>query len=197
MKVLVISDTHGRHRELVGLPDADVLVHCGDVTEGGTEEEGMDFLEWFVGLEYEHKIFVAGNHDFCFHGGAQVEGLPGNCHFLNYESVVIEGVKFHGVPYSVADEISGRYGEGIAAIPVDTEVLISHDAPCGILDLSDGIHYGSLPLLRRVEYVRPAFHLFGHVHASAGMVKYGRTTFVNAAVCSKGRLGNRYSVLSL
>lgn len=40
MTILQISDTHNRHRLLTNLPTADVLVHCGDFTDMGTEEEG-------------------------------------------------------------------------------------------------------------------------------------------------------------
>ena len=38
MKILQISDTHGLHRQLADLPAADVIVHCGDFTEAGTED---------------------------------------------------------------------------------------------------------------------------------------------------------------
>lgn len=39
MKILQISDTHNRHSLLSHLPIADVIVHCGDFTEYGTEKE--------------------------------------------------------------------------------------------------------------------------------------------------------------
>lgn len=35
MRLLHISDTHGRHKELQRLPDADILVHSGDFTLDG------------------------------------------------------------------------------------------------------------------------------------------------------------------
>ena len=50
MRILQISDTHNRHDELTNLPEADVVIHCGDFTEQGTEEETLDFLNWFIGL---------------------------------------------------------------------------------------------------------------------------------------------------
>ena len=65
MKILQISDTHNKHQILTNLPTADVIVHCGDFTEQGTEEEVLDFLNWFIELPYKHKIFVTGNHDLC------------------------------------------------------------------------------------------------------------------------------------
>ena len=68
MKILHISDTHGKHHQLKDLPEADVIVHTGDITEEGTEEEVKDFIEWFCSLPYKHKIFIAGNHDDCLYG---------------------------------------------------------------------------------------------------------------------------------
>ncbi len=210
MKILLISDTHNRHRELNKLPAADVVVHCGDVTENGTAEELGDFLEWFSGLPYRHKIFVAGNHDFCLHremgfggklsgegllserpdrtltaerSGSLEEyyaGLQENSHFLNYSGTVIDGVKFYGLPYSVADDRSGKYWAGIDGIPDDVDILISHEPPCGVLDFSEGIHWGNLPLLRKVTAVRPGFHIFGHIHASPGTEEIDGITYINA-----------------
>ena len=58
MKILHLSDTHNKHRQLTDLPDADVFVHCGDFTDNGTEEEVLDFLNWLIELPYPHKIFM-------------------------------------------------------------------------------------------------------------------------------------------
>ena len=64
MKILQISDTHNQHRQLTDLPAADVIVHCGDFTDNGTEGEVLNFLNWFIELSYPHKIFkTLQNHD--------------------------------------------------------------------------------------------------------------------------------------
>ncbi len=181
MKILVISDTHGYHRELKRLPAADVIVHCGDMTENGNEEEAMDFLEWFLDLPYEHKIFIAGNHDFCLHGTG-IEGLPEGCHFLNYCGVTIDGVKFYGVPYSVADYRSGRYHDEIENIPEDVQVLVTHQPPYGILDVCDERHFGDSYLLQKVLCLNPEYHIFGHAHDNPGVMKSNGSTYVNALV---------------
>ena len=46
MKVIAISDTHGLHQS-VKIPKADLLIHAGDLTEYGIEEDLIDFLDWF------------------------------------------------------------------------------------------------------------------------------------------------------
>ena len=72
--ILHISDTHSQHRQLTQLPDADILVHSGDFTMNGSEQEAIDFANWFCDLPYFHKIFICGNHDACLYG-TQIDGL--------------------------------------------------------------------------------------------------------------------------
>ena len=80
MKILHLSDTHGLHHRLDDMPEADVIVHSGDISNSGTEEEVLDFLNWFIELPYPHKIFVTGNHDLCLWEAEGIEDLPGNIH---------------------------------------------------------------------------------------------------------------------
>ena len=63
MRILHISDTHSKHRELPPLPNADIIIHSGDFTFAGSENEAYDFIKWFCDLPFQHKIFIAGNHD--------------------------------------------------------------------------------------------------------------------------------------
>ena len=97
LKILHLSDTHGVHRRLRDLPEADILVHSGDFTMSGSEAETLDFLEWVCDLPYRHKVLVAGNHDACLYG-AHPDGLDDNVHYLCGSGLEIEGLKFWGVP---------------------------------------------------------------------------------------------------
>ena len=56
MTILHISDTHSQHRRLTQLPDADILVHSGDFTMNGSEQEAIDFMNWFCDLPYPTKF---------------------------------------------------------------------------------------------------------------------------------------------
>lgn len=106
MTILHISDTHGKHHQLRELPLADILVHSGDFTMAGTEDEAIDFLEWFIDLPHRHKILVAGNHDDCLRGES-IEGLPDNCHYLDCSGVTIHGITFYGIPLFMEDVMEG------------------------------------------------------------------------------------------
>ena len=87
------------------MPKADVLVHSGDISHNGTEDEVLDFLNWFIELPYQHKIFVTGNHDLCLWDAEGIEDLPDNGEDMipNNIDVVIT----HEPPIMILDQSSG------------------------------------------------------------------------------------------
>ena len=181
MTILHISDTHNRHRQLQDLPAADVIVHSGDFTMAGTESEVMDFMKGFCNLPYAHNVFIAGNHDDCLFG-ADINGLPDNCHYLYDNGVTIEGMRFFGIPMFVEDDISGNYTKMLEHITTDTDVLITHQPPFGILDKSGRFHFGSKILDEAVKRIKTKAHLFGHIHAANGLYQSNGVIFSNAAM---------------
>lgn len=189
MRILHISDTHGCHYRLKDLPTADVLVHSGDFTMTGTEKEALDFIEWFCDLSYPNKIFICGNHDECMYG-ANIDGLDSNVHYLCNSGLVLDGIKFYGVPMFMGDCITNRQKQNYANIPKDTDVLITHTPAYGILDLDNGIrgefiNYGSEELLDRLSAVNLRAHLFGHIHRQHGVLKQFGTIYSNGAIMNE------------
>ena len=181
MKLLHISDTHGKHKLLSDLPKADIIVHSGDVSMTGTEEEIIDFLIWFLDLPYKYKVFVPGNHDDCLID-ADISGLDDNCFVLDNKGIEIEGIIIYGVPAFIEFSINGEEEKFINSIPKNTDILVTHQPPYGILDFSDGIHYGSPLLLKRLMEIKPRFHLFGHIHNDYGIEKRTHTLYSNASI---------------
>ena len=172
MKILHLSDTHGLHHRIKEMPKADVIVHSGDISNTGTEEEVLDFLNWFIELHYPHKIFVTGNHDLCLWDAEDIEELPGNVHFLQDKGVEIDGLKFFGIAYNHSEEL----------IPIGTDIVITHEPPVMILDKSAGTHWGNASLRNRILEIKPRYHLFGHAHDGYGINKQDGIVFSNAAL---------------
>ena len=154
------------------MPEADIIIHCGDISNSGTEEEVLDFLNWMIELPYQHKIFVMGNHDLCLWDAEGIEDLPDNLYFLQDKSVNIDGKKFFGLAYNHSEKL----------IPEDADIVITHEPPVMILDESSGTHWGNAPLRNRIFETKPRYHLFGHAHNSYGTIKQDGIVFSNAAL---------------
>ena len=64
MRVICISDTRGGHHALTPiLPPGDVLLHAGNFTDLGLQEEIRSLNDWLGTLPYRHRLVVAGRHD--------------------------------------------------------------------------------------------------------------------------------------
>lgn len=198
MKILHLSDTHGCHRRLRDLPEADVVVHSGDFTMNGSEAEAIDFMNWLCDLPYRHKIFICGNHDDCLYG-ANIDGLDDNVHYLCNSCIEIDGLKFYGVPMFMGDCITDRQRRNYARIPEDTDILITHSPAYGILDFDDCINYGSEEILERLSSLHNLkAHLFGHIHAQHGIMEQNNVIFSNGAIMNADYTTlNRPNVITL
>ncbi len=207
MRLVLISDTHGLHESL-DLPEGDVLVHAGDLTGKGSADDAAEFIRWFAATPFEHKVFIAGNHDFLAeHEPDKFEALvPAGVHYLNDSAVTIEGVEFHGSPvtpwfynWAFNRERGAEIKRFWDMIPLSTQVLITHGPPHKILDLTDdGENAGCEDLRQRVDEVKPALHVFGHIHEGHGETLVEGTRFVNACVLNtKYRLSYPPQVVDL
>lgn len=196
MKIACISDTHGQERNLK-IPPADVLVHCGDFSNLGSETELQKFAEWLKGLPHERIFINPGNHDgLTFENPVLakqiVEARPG-IRMMLHERLEFGGLKWFFSPWTPEwagwwwmleqPEIEKKWAE----IPDDTEILITHGPPLGILDTverDESIHCGCGALYRRVaELKNLRLHAFGHLHHSGGQTfEHNGVGFYNCAV---------------
>lgn len=210
MRLVCISDTHMAHRGL-HLPDGDVLIHAGDATSTGTSNEVGRFLAWFAAKPHRHKILIAGNHDWLYQRhpdmAAQLLARHPGITYLEDSGVNLEGVRFWGSPWQPwfmdwafnLPRKGPRLREMRNRIPLDTDVLITHGPPHGILDqVHGGEHLGCEELKIRLAAVKPKVHVFGHIHDDFGVAQSHRTTYVNASTCTEAyQASNRPIVLDL
>jgi len=205
--ITVISDTHTQHK-LLDLPGGDTLIFAGDLMNNGhSVYEVHDFLRWFMSQDYDNLIFIAGNHEKRFEDNPEdtaeiLKEYEDLVTYLQDNSCIIsneEGESFniYGSPwqpefYNWAFNLPKDGAELTAkweAIPDNTDILVTHGPPYGILDTS-GHPYnetglGCAILRKRVDLIKPKIHIFGHIHGSYGHEKINGTHFINASVLNE------------
>jgi Icc-related predicted phosphoesterase len=202
-KLTFISDTHTKHEKLNGfLPGGDMLICAGDITSRGYLTEIENFLKWFDKIDnYDHKIFIAGNHDFGFQDQPnETKGLLTGYKTVDYlqDELLLVGngdyedmVKVWGTPWQPEFHnwaFNLPRGQALKEkwdmITVGTDILITHGPPFGKLDYVKypNQNVGCEELMKRVEVIKPKIHVFGHIHEGYGYVFDGNTHYINAAV---------------
>lgn len=196
MKVICLSDTHTMHGEAY-IPDADILIHCGDFTSIGKVSEVIRFNDWLGSLNHiKHKIVVAGNHDLLFEESPEVaQSLLTNATYLQDSEVTIDGIRIYGAPWQPRFHdwaFNVNRGADIRRkwdlIPNNLDILVTHGPPMGYLDevnKNNGDHLGCDELLSAIHRAKPRYHLFGHIHGGYGTDKIGDTNLINCATCDE------------
>lgn len=192
MRIVIISDTHGMHEELGKDLCGDVLIHCGDFCDGfQIDEDDLGKIDhWFGDLAFNEILCIGGNHDFVAQDRMlQNREVFENATYLVDRSVEISGLHFYGSPWLPKlagwahflpdDELSKKWNK----IPTETDVLITHTPPFGILDQPrSGGSVGCSHLRAAVEKLHPKVHCFGHVHASRGEHDETHVQFYNSSI---------------
>jgi len=191
IRIICVSDTHELHRE-IEIPSGDILIHAGDFTFFSQRSSATaDFDRWLGELPHAAKIVVPGNHEFLVEAGTAPSLL--NATLLINRGMESHGLKIWGSPLTNLN--GGAFGRSdseerrriYAQIPPDTDILITHGPPYGILDCEhlSSKHQGCQVLLDVVMKVKPRLHVFGHIHGGYGTITIGPTIFVNAALLTE------------
>jgi calcineurin-like phosphoesterase family protein len=189
IRIACISDTHNTQPTV---PDGNILLHAGDLTNNGTFEELQAQLRWLSSLPHRHKLVIAGNHDRLLDAdyvarfpdrtyegpGTSRSDLDwGDITYLNDSSVTLHhlpGDRTLSIYGSPLTEQCGTFAfqyppvrEGVwdRRVPDGTDVLLVHGPPRGYLD---GGGKGCPQLAREVWRVRPRLVVFGHIHIGYG-----------------------------
>jgi len=200
MRLLFITDIHGRGDGFDRLPAAEVAVLGGDLTQFGTAVDVRAVLDG-----------VAGHFP-------RVLAVLGNCDPPAGESVLCErGVSLHGrttqagglafagfggsntTPFRTPNEWREEEAApvlGALEQPPDLPlVLVSHAPPrgSGADRLPNGASAGSEAVASWVRARCPALVLCGHIHEAVGKFPFEGTTVVNPGAFRAGR----YAVVEL
>jgi Icc-related predicted phosphoesterase len=194
-----IADLHGHYPKLEG---GDLLIVAGDLTARDDYEGYCKFNEWMIGNSRKYKkcIIIAGNHDNgLLPGRFNVESLP-RIEYLCDSGTEFEGYRIWGTPWTKTFEgmnpkckaftcdTEEELAEKWALIPDNTDILITHGPPYGILDQAKKFNYpqtntrmdcflngqfehvGSKSLDKKIGKMKdfPGVHVFGHIHEAYG-----------------------------
>jgi predicted phosphohydrolase len=198
LRIVAISDTHEQHGQ-IDLPEGDLLICAGDISFNGRPPAIADFTRWFAARPHRFKILIAGNHDFLFEANPTLARslLPREVIYLEDSGCRLDlaragepsaPLKFWGspiTPWFFNWAFNRHRGAEIRQywnkIPADTDILITHGPPAGILDRnSAGEPTGCEDLRLAVDRIKPRLHIFGHIHEAHGVEEHGGTTFINA-----------------
>ena len=191
MRLIFISDTHNLHDQ-IELPEGDILLHCGDFSGRGRFHEVESFMKWYGAQPHRYKVLIAGNHDFLAERDPEIfrSLIPENVIYLEDSGVEIDGIHIWGSPIQPCFfdwAFNRQRGADIrkhwALIPENTDVLITHGPPYGILDrvASDNRPVGCRDLLHRINELPLKVAAFGHIHEGYGVLEDAGKMFINAS----------------
>lgn len=187
-------------------------MHAGDVSSRGTDQEILNFINWLEQQKYEFKIFTPGNHDFSLEKNFAYwkdECTKRGIVLLNDSGMIIKSmddpklnIKIWGSPIQpwfhdwafnrrrTLEEATIHNEPWIKnhwdLIPPDTEILLTHGPPMGILDevpRPNGTeeNVGCEELAKKIKDSNVKLHVFGHIHEGRGYHYEPNTTYVNAS----------------
>lgn len=203
MRIVAISDVHNSWGALT-IPECDLLISAGDYSMHGHPATVRSYHEWLNEQPAKYIISGQGNHEewveknFLEAKELAREACP-RVFFVEEEKIVIEDINiwysaitpwFHDWAYNrrAGPEIEEHWKK----IPEDTNILVTHGPPYGILDIvyyPDGVvpkeRVGCWTLGAYVKRIKPDLHIFGHIHGSHGEKHEEGTSYYNVAVCDE------------
>ncbi|KAI1129176.1 ser/Thr protein phosphatase family protein [Nemania abortiva] len=204
-RILIISDTHGEVFNIRPEHKADVVIHCGDLTNESKLDEHRRTLQLLQDLDAPLKLVIAGNHDFTLDTPTFKQKVSEAAEPLEPKLVRREygdygevrrlfdeapGITFldegthkftlnngasmtvYASPYTPStDGNTLQYHPDTGhdfAIEDNTDIVITHGPPLGIMDRTYQGRAGCANLFKAVARVRPLLHCFGHIHEEWG-----------------------------
>ena len=182
------------------------------MNSGYNSNDITSFCKWFNELEqYDHKVFIAGNHDRKFEDKPeQAMEIVNSYKWIDYlqddwiivgdddpHAANVKTAKIYGSPwqpefYNWAFNLP-KGGPGLMskweAIPKDTDILITHGPAQGHLDMSgppyNEPNLGCALLREKLDEQPPKIHVCGHIHGGYGYKFHNGTHYFNASILNE------------
>jgi len=195
MKIVAISDTHSLHDSITSkLPEANILICAGDITNNGSLSDLCKFDKWLGEIKdrYDKILVISGNHDRILEKDPKSKKFLTNCIYLQDELFEWKGIRIYGSPwtpvfynFSFMKQRGPEIRKVWDLIPEDLDILITHGPPIGILDHVPRGHVGCEQLKEVVEIKKPRYNIFGHIHEGYGQIEKDGTIYINASICNE------------
>ena len=180
MKIVFVSDLHGNLID--DIPPCDILCICGDISKHTRSIYetanwfNLKVKKWLNDIPAGEVCIIAGNHDEIFYRKDLLD-TDFRWHYLEDKSIEIKGLKIYGTPWTSIFlnwyfmKSEEQLKQVFDNIPEDTDILMTHGPPLGILDQPIGRnlkHIGSLSLKEVILKKKIPHTAFGHIHGSGG-----------------------------
>lgn len=208
-RLVCFSDTHGLQDQIKHRPEADVLIHAGDLTNTGELEQVQSLVKWLTEYPAQQKIIITGNHDITFQpeyyekNWSRFHSKPYDCRqvrellntscftYLEDEQIDINGYQIYGSPWQPEFcDWAFNLEPGVECksvwdrIPSSVDILVTHGPPFGMNDTtSQGQQKGCNELLKAIQSRNIPVSIAGHIHSGYGVTGDGVTLFANASTC--------------
>ena len=195
MKTFIISDTHESFENLTPEKDTELFIFTGDYGNSSkkTEKQFRKFIDYINQLKIK-SIIIPGNHDtFILAQMAKAKNIikymSEDIYLLDNESIIINDKKFFGLSNQESrfkkreSDFLEKARKRYQKIEEDTEILLTHFPPYGILDLNNkNKNEGSIALLERIDNLENLkYHFFGHIHEGYGVRNINNKKFINVS----------------
>lgn len=184
MRIIYISDIHGKLDAVKALPEADLCLVGGDFTTLGTDNDVLAAVD-LIAAKFPSFLGVLGNMD----APTAVAILERTGHFLKSSPMTVRGLRLLGLgganrsPFNTPNEWDEAMAETLFAVLQvgELDIAVTHAPPfeSGADRIGSGISVGSKAIAEMVTRVKPALLLCGHIHEAAGIFRLTDTLVVN------------------
>jgi len=201
-RIVCISDTHTMHKTL-RIPDADILVVCGDILLKNSCFLKFDpiapnvfgkssplhilttFNAWLKTLPVRTVVVIGGNHDQYLSeiGRDKAAELLSNATYLENSCANIHGIQFLGIPASPKGTSRNQAWQYTELELVELVDSLNKETSKIDIIISHSKPFGLLT--KFVTSKHPKWILCGHFHQQYGVKFQEKTIYVNCASMSR------------